>query len=234
MENAAEFNMYTHMESYSTRLSPNTVGFLMKRAEIMKVKPGQILCQEGERSDFVFIVIHGSASVEKIDYLGNKAIIAEVDTGALIGEMGVFLNMKRSATIVAATEMTLLKFTNENFINSLPHTPDLTVRLLKTLADKVNEVNGKYSNLIVGNTVLTVGLYILDTLADFSTRYESVVLNLHEIIQDTKLDYNRIMAALNSFLKQKIITQWAYVESGTLTFKAHIPELKAYMKQIAG
>ena len=209
----------------------NTLNFLMKNGEMLKVEEGATLFKEDDVSDHVFIIIDGSADVSKTDNQGNQVKIAVVESGNLIGEMGVFLNSKRSATIVAKTAMSVVKFTNKKFINALPKTPDLTVKLLKSLTEKVNLINQRVADLAMDNTMLILGLYILEQ-GQPGAATADITLDARLMMKETKLEQRKITAALKSFHQRNLITKLAFSNGHIFTFQVKLPALKTLLKRL--
>ena len=223
------YDLYSQIETFSTKLTMNTISFLMKAGEVKRIPKGQVISKEGDDSEHVYIVIDGVARIEKTDRLGNQTRIASVESGGLIGEMGVFLDMKRSATVVAASDMTLVEFTNEKFVNALPKTPDLTVRLLKSLTDKINLANQRYADTALKNHMLIVGMHIIDE----ANEKGEVHLDAGQLFKDTRLDRLKLVSALANFRKQNLISKWRFEEDGlSVEFKTKVADLKRYMKRL--
>lgn len=227
-----DYDFYSQLDTFSTKLTMNTISFLMKNGDLKKYNAGDIVFKEGEDSDFVYIVIDGKADVFKRDHFKNKIHIATLGNGALIGEMGVFLDMHRSATICAKTPLTLVEFTNENFINALPKTPDLTLRLLKSLADKINLANQKYAKLMLKNGMLVIGLYILHAAGDQAGECQ-VSIDAHILISETRLEHSKIKTVLSLFRKNNLINKVHSKDEKHLEFTCHPRELRAFLKGLS-
>lgn len=225
-----DYDLYDQIDSFSTRLTMNTMTFLMKNGEVLKIPEGTTLVKEGEDSEYVYIIIEGDADVRKTDHLGNQVKIASIGAGHMLGEMGVFLDHKRSATIVARSAMNVVKFTNKNFVNALPKTPDLTLKLLKSLTDKVNLINSRVADMAIGSTMLILGIYIIESAGG---RDEcEISLDGAKVIKETKLDQRKIIAALRSLHKRNLITKLSLATGSTFVFHAKVGPLKAFLKRL--
>jgi CRP-like cAMP-binding protein len=224
-----EYDFYSQLDTFTTKLTMNTISFLMKNGDLKKYAAGDVVFSEGDDSKCVYIVIDGKADVFKRDHFKNRIHIATVGNGALIGEMGVFLDMHRSATVRAKTPLTLVEFTNENFVNALPKTPDLTLRLLKSLADKINLANQKYTKLMLKNGMLVVGLYILSAV-DAGLGECEVSLDAKMLISETKLEHSKIKTVLSLFRKNDLIDKVHSDDEKHLVFNVRPRELKAFLK----
>lgn len=87
---------------------------LARRGELRRYPSGASICQEGQRSDAMFLLLSGEADVftnreEGVESLGR------VSTGQTIGEMGVFTKKPRAATVVVSSETAdVLAFSEEH------------------------------------------------------------------------------------------------------------------------
>jgi serine/threonine protein kinase len=77
---------------------------ILRAATWQDYKAGQDIIVEGELDDCFYIIIAGKVQVRK-----NKKVIRSLDGGDCFGEMGYLAKTKRTATIVADTETSLLK-----------------------------------------------------------------------------------------------------------------------------
>jgi len=62
---------------------------------------------------------------------GNQLIIAILTRGALVGELSIFDEHERSATVEAVEETSILKLRNEAFDALLRDYPEIGIRILK-------------------------------------------------------------------------------------------------------
>lgn len=73
--------------------------------------PDSTIIAKDDPSDCIFFIIRGSVQVLSAD---NTAVHAEMTAGSFFGEVGIILNMKRTANIKAKEECFLLKLTKES------------------------------------------------------------------------------------------------------------------------
>lgn len=83
---------------------------IFDRVKEQNLPVGYALFKEGKKNENVYIVIDGQADVFK---LGNK--INAVQSGDIIGEMSMVGNNISTATVVAASKMTVYKFKKTSF-----------------------------------------------------------------------------------------------------------------------
>ena len=69
---------------------------------------GQMLVAQGGPSDSLFLVLHGALAVRKTGYLEP---IAEIRAGELVGEIGFFADVPRTADVIAIRDTSVLALT---------------------------------------------------------------------------------------------------------------------------
>ena len=69
---------------------------------------GQMLVAQGGPSDSLFLVLHGALAVRKTGYLEP---IAELRAGELVGEIGFFADVPRTADVIAIRDTSVLALT---------------------------------------------------------------------------------------------------------------------------
>ena len=81
---------------------------LLRWAHWQEFEPGHPIITEGERDDDFFIVVEGEVSVRK----GGRPV-ATLGPGECVGEMAYLATQERSATVVALTQVTVLRMNAE-------------------------------------------------------------------------------------------------------------------------
>jgi PPM family protein phosphatase len=113
-------------------------------AELMKVlsivdlrelKRGTVLIEEGTPGDEMFIICSGSVDVVK----KGAQKIASIQKGEMFGEMSIFDNSKRSASIVAAESATLMALSRKELLPLLRRESSLAVKFLWALNQDLNQ-----------------------------------------------------------------------------------------------
>ncbi len=109
-------------------------------SEIVVYKPGEVIFQENEPSDFMLIISSGRAQV----YLGDgidKIPLALVSDGQFLGELSCLLGGGRTATAVAVTKVVAAKIRKQFIEESLDGNPVWMGGLYKCLAERIRDMN---------------------------------------------------------------------------------------------
>jgi CRP-like cAMP-binding protein len=114
---------------------------LSKKAGIEEYKPEEVIVHEGDSSDRLFIIINGIVTVKKVIKGKNDKIFAYLLTGNTFGEVGILENQVRSATVSALTDVEVLVFEREYFLDILHKFPTVAIELAKLLGHYLTESN---------------------------------------------------------------------------------------------
>jgi NTE family protein len=116
---------------------------------------GQLLVAQGEPSDALFVVLHGALAVRKA---GDHAPIAELRAGELVGEIGFFGNMPRTADVIAIRDTSVLVLTRAAYQDLAEDAPAIVEELLAALARRFARETARLTALRALPKVRTVAL----------------------------------------------------------------------------
>jgi CRP-like cAMP-binding protein len=102
-------------------------------ADEIDLPKGKVLIREGERGREFFVLLEGEAEVLK----GRRAI-RKLGPGDFFGEIALIGNTPRTATVVARTPVRALVITDRAFRALLEKMPELQVKVMQTLAERLN------------------------------------------------------------------------------------------------
>ena len=87
-----------------SRLSEDALSRLQEKMQLVTYEADDILCREGDRGDRVFIIDFGKVSVLKPGEDGIPIEIAVLQPGDIAGELSLFGETTRSATLRATVK----------------------------------------------------------------------------------------------------------------------------------
>jgi serine/threonine protein phosphatase PrpC len=123
------------------RLTERELLRVMQAVEVRVYQGGQIVIQEGERGDELFIVLTGTVRVSRGD-----AVLTRLGVGEHVGEMALIRSVPRSATVIAEdTGAELIAIRRADFFEILRKEHELAVKMLwqflGVLADRLDHMN---------------------------------------------------------------------------------------------
>jgi CRP/FNR family transcriptional regulator, cyclic AMP receptor protein len=102
--------------------------------ELVNYPVKSLVFKEGDPGDFIGFVVSGKLEVKKqTEFKGNQLIIALLSSGASVGELSIFDLHKRSATVEAVEDTTMLILRNASLDAFIQQHPYTGIKLLKGL-----------------------------------------------------------------------------------------------------
>ncbi|MDR2104892.1 MAG: DUF2225 domain-containing protein [Deferribacteraceae bacterium] len=121
----------------------NDIDKLIKIAKLAQFAPKDLIAEEGEAADKMFLVLKGEAGVYKNYSLPTEKQLDILKTGAFFGEMSLFLGSKYAATVVAESPTAILIIDRMNARQIFSAEPDITLFIMETLFDRLNIVTSE-------------------------------------------------------------------------------------------
>ena len=112
----------------------------MSKEEILNLLPGDYIFREGEFGQHAYII--NSGTVELVKFTGDQqSVLAELEKGALFGEMAIIDSSARSASARAKTECVLKVVSEEQLKKHLSSSPTASLDMMRRLASYVRNAN---------------------------------------------------------------------------------------------
>jgi len=108
---------------------------------------GSIIIRQGETGQSMYVVQSGRVEVVQHAAGGSEQHLAYLEAGDFFGEMSVFEEEVRSATVRACGEARVLKIDKKTLLRRLHEDPLLAVNLLKTMSHRIRELNTHLSGV---------------------------------------------------------------------------------------
>lgn len=106
---------------------------------VYRARPGTILFREGDKGDFMCILIKGNLEIHKEDNRRIDKTVTTVHPGRSIGEMTMVDGEPRSATAVVAETSMLAVLTQEKFMQIMREKPALAAKMLLRIAQLLSQ-----------------------------------------------------------------------------------------------
>jgi signal transduction histidine kinase len=109
-------------------------------SEQLQAVPGEVIIEEGSKSDGLYVVTGGELEVTK--FSGGRSIsLARVGAGEVLGEISLLDDVPRIATVTAITDAEYIKVPSDTFVDLLED-PKLVLRMLRTVTSRLRETEG--------------------------------------------------------------------------------------------
>lgn len=113
-----------------------------------KYRRGQVLCNEGDPGESLYILEEGQLRVTQWTPAGDEAVLAVVEAPAAVGELSLLDGSPRSATLTAAGPVRVRLIPRKAFMALLQEQPQIVPGLLATLATLIRRANARQVDLL--------------------------------------------------------------------------------------
>jgi lysophospholipid hydrolase len=146
-----------------TTLLPRLLLHIDFALEWLQVNSGQVLYQQHDESDAIYIVLNGRLRAIQESSDGKMTVIGEYGQGDSVGELEVLTESSRPGTLVAIRDTELAKFPKTLFNSLAQEHPGITIKVSKIIASRMralienplNEVAAHESKLAVSRNQAT-------------------------------------------------------------------------------
>lgn len=136
-------------------LSQLAMGRFEPRLEILELQGGEILFEQGDAGDSMYVLVAGMLGVRVRHPDGTETIIDKLAPGAIVGEMALVSGQPRSATVYALNEVGLIRLSRLQLDELVQHDEAVGDELARTMAPR--------SQRLILTRILTDLLGQLDT-----------------------------------------------------------------------
>lgn len=167
-------------------LAPEDLEALGNRMTERKYKAGERVFAQGEKGSSMYVVLSGAVQI----FLPPKekdeppVILKDARTGEYFGELSLFDDKPRSASVDAVVETTLLELTREDFGDHLSKSKNAAMAILAEMAERLRETNALLSQRAARDVVkeieenLTWGQRLADKVAELNGSWAFILFLL--------------------------------------------------------
>ena len=111
---------------------------------LQRLPAGKLLFEQGDPSNkLMYVVMSGS-----VEIIVNNRVVDKAGTGAMLGEMAMFEDETRSATIRAECDCELVPIERRKFMFYIQHMPEFALHIMLVLAERLRRTNAHLSDEI--------------------------------------------------------------------------------------
>jgi len=96
---------------------------------------------QGSFGGSMFVVVDGEVSVTLADEQGAEQTVTTLGRGEIVGEMSLFTGDRRTATVVAVTNVDAIEITKTSLERVFAKAPELVEKFAKVLATRQAELS---------------------------------------------------------------------------------------------
>ncbi|MCW7538691.1 Crp/Fnr family transcriptional regulator [Aquabacterium sp. A7-Y] len=127
-----------------------------------RYRRGEIIVEQGRKSNALFILLTGRARVLTADARGREVILAMLHPGDYVGEMSLIDNEPHSATVRAEVQTDVLVLGRTEFARCLPENSSLSYAIMRGLVSRLRAADRQIESLALLDVYGRVARTLLD------------------------------------------------------------------------
>jgi len=157
----------------------------------------EVIFHRDDPAGHVYLIASGTVKVSVPEEGGQEVVIALHRGGDVFGEISLFDDGPRSATVTALTETTAFALANRDFMDVLRGSPDAMRQLLALLATRIRRSTGHIEDLVFLDLPGRVAKLLLDQGELFGSNVVSLTQeDLASFVGATRVAVNRVLVDL--------------------------------------
>jgi phosphoserine phosphatase RsbU/P len=121
-------------------LGEEVLARLLESADRVEVPAGAILIRQGENGDKAYLILRGMLEVVLETALGEVSM-ARLAPQQIVGEIAVFTDLQRTATVRALEDSTLLAFSRSALVAIIVEHPEVAFNAIGALGRRINAMS---------------------------------------------------------------------------------------------
>jgi CRP-like cAMP-binding protein len=158
---------------------------------------GEVVFHRDDPASHLYVIVAGTVKVSVPDESGREVVFALERGGDVFGELALFDEGTRSATVTALNETQVLTLSRQDFMTTLERNHEAMRKMLALLARTVRRSTSRVEDLVFLDLTGRVAKCLID-LAELSgaNRIELTQDDLASYVGATRVSVNRVLADL--------------------------------------
>ena len=158
-------------------LSNEEILKVAKMTNHIQFQKGQMLIQDGEKSDTLYIINKGKVKLSKYTTDGKEQILYIMTAGDFFGELNLFNEDEVSNFTAFAIESTeICQLTKRNLNQIMLENPEISIKLLTSLTKRLAHTENLAQNLATKDPEIRIIHMILEFCQRFGTKVNNGIL----------------------------------------------------------
>ena len=161
----------------------------LHNSRIRRYKVKKTIIHLGDYSESLFYILSGSVAVSTQDNNGREIILAYLNAGDFVGEMGLFETSPRSARIRAKTDCEMGEISYKKFLELSAKHPELLFAISRQLAKQLASTSLKVRDL----AFLDVSGRVARALINLCQQPDAQTMRDYTVIRSTRQEIAKLI-----------------------------------------
>ncbi|MCV2354602.1 patatin-like phospholipase family protein [Paucibacter sp. B2R-40] len=122
-----------HLTALLGDIEPQAIELLRQHLEWVEISAGQALMNQGDAGDAMYLLLSGRLRTYISNEFGETRVVREIGRGQIVGEMSLFTDEPRSATLVAIRDSVLVRLGKDRFKQLLTISGQVSIALTRQI-----------------------------------------------------------------------------------------------------
>ncbi len=186
-------------------LQPKDLNKVMAIGRLRRYKSGDLVFEKEDLGDNFFIVNSGRIKIFTSIGPEKKKTFAFLKPCDFFGEMSLLGGKVRSASAQAVEDSELLVISKKNFRDLISRSPDFTLKLLYTLADRLNKCDKEVESMLFHNILGRLADAIMDLAKDKHAKVIKIKIDQNELAEYMGTTRVPVCRAINTLKRSGVI-----------------------------
>lgn len=121
---------------------------LASQAKDLSLHSGEVLFEQGDEGDALFVIIEGSLEISILSANGRKLSLEIMRPGAIFGEISLFDPGPRTATATALEKTRVCRVRNPDVLTQLRDHPDIAADMIRLAGQRMRWMNAQLNEQV--------------------------------------------------------------------------------------
>lgn len=172
---------------------------LAQRMRAKRYARDEVVFHRDDPAGHLYVIVAGTVKISLPDESGREVVVAIERGGDAFGELALFDDSPRSATVTALTETEVLLLARKDFLDVLERNAQAMSRMLGLLAQMVRRSSARVEDLVFLDLPGRVAKCLLDLSEESAGGRREIELtqeDLASFVGATRVSVNRVLADL--------------------------------------
>ena len=188
-----------------------------------RFKNGELLVEQGKKSNALYIILAGRVHVVITDERGREVILSVLTAGDYVGEMSLIDNEPHSASVVVDRQVDALELKREDFIRCVSENIGVAHSIMYMLVQRLRRASHKISSLALAGVYDRVARVLKDSATQ--TEHGDWIIrdkiSRQEIAKMVGASREMVSRVIKDYEERGIV---CLLENGTFQLNTHLIE----------
>ncbi len=156
---------------------------LSAQASEIELDRGEVLFEQGDEGEALYALISGTLEVSFLAMSGRKLALSLMRPGEVFGEIALFDNGPRTATVTAAEPSRILRVRHKDVISQIRQHPDLAEDMIRLAGLRMRSISAQLNEQVFLPMPVRLARKLLLLAGQQDTRSDRITLSQSELAE---------------------------------------------------